>query len=225
MLHISKYVHDPKIIAWFVQANEDAITFEKFNLIPLGVLSLGDIFVQRAQINALFKQLRDMPKSKVLYMNFTIHPDRGSETEYRQGVYNLFKDKSFCTRGKKQSFLNEMRESAQHKFIISPKGDMYDCYRHWEALLVGSIPIVQSTALDAIFEDLPVIIVDDYAEVNEEFLYTQYQELQSKPYNLRKLYMQYWVDRINTARSDFFNKKGISFSCLENLESSDHINK
>ncbi|MDR3550950.1 MAG: hypothetical protein P4L31_06060 [Candidatus Babeliales bacterium] len=198
---ISKYVNDPKIIAWFGQANRDAITYEKFTLIPLGVLANQELFDQRQKTEALFKKLRNVPKSKWLYMNFTIHQGR---FDGRSEVYNLFKDKSFCMASGKKPFLEYMQDAAQARFVLSPTGDMCDCYRHWEALLAGSIPVVHASSLDAIFQDLPVVIVDDYKEVTEEFLYKKYDELKDKKYNFRKLYMQYWVDKINEAKSAFF---------------------
>lgn len=208
VLNISKYVHDPKIIAWFGQANRDAITFEKFTLIPLGIMGREDLFNQKEQLNIVFTQLRNAAKPKLLYMNFTIHEGRAGETEYRRNIFNIFKDKPFCSIGKQQPFLNYIHDAAQHKFILSPFGDMCDCYRHWESLLVGSIPILQRSPLDDIFKDLPVIIVDDYNEVTEDFLHAKYQEMQYCTYNFRKLYMQYWVDKIHATRSHFFKTKG-----------------
>ena len=35
-----------------------------------------------------------------------------------------------------------MQEIAKHKAILSPPGAGYDCYRHWEALAVGTVPLV-----------------------------------------------------------------------------------
>ena len=200
---VKEYVNDPKIIAWFGQANRDAITYEKFTLIPLGVFRDETVFQRRGQFNEIFKQYRQSQKPKPLYMNFVIHEGRGGETEYRRAVYDIFKHKPFCTVGTPKPFANYIDETAQCKFVVSPTGDMVDCYRHWEALVVGSIPIVHRSPLDAAFEDLPVVIVDDYKDVTQEFLNRKYEEIQHKTYNLRKLYMQYWVDKINAARTNF----------------------
>src|SRR5271170_5915262 len=142
---VSDYVQDPKIIAWFGQTNREAITYKKFTIIPLGIFRDESLFNDRSRINQLFKQYRATPKSKLLYMNFVIHEGRGGETEERRAVYNTFKDQPFCTKGSIKPFHNYIDESAQFKFVISPEGDMHDCFRHWEALLTGSIPVVHKS--------------------------------------------------------------------------------
>lgn len=202
-----RYVEDPKIIAWFGQVNREAVLYDKFTVIPLGVLRDDALFENRKNINDLFIQLQRVQKNKLLYMNFTVHQGR---FDGRGDIYNHFKNKSFCTARKPNfnpmpaAFIQCMKETAQHKFVISPEGDMHDCYRHWESLLVGSIPVVHTSPLDPMFEDLPVVIVEDYKQVTEEFLNAQYNEMKHRSYNYRKLYMQYWVDKINTARAAYF---------------------
>jgi hypothetical protein len=196
-----KYVEDPKIIAWFGQVNRDAITFEKFTAIPLGILRDEQYFEQSKKYNDFFKQMRNKQKTKLAYVNFTVHEGR---FDGRGDIYNLFKDEPFCMVSRPKPFLDYMDETAQCKFVISPEGDMHDCYRHWEALLVGTIPVVHASPADCLFDELPVVIVNDYKEVNEEFLHKKYEELKHKNYNFRKLYMQYWIDKIDAAREKFF---------------------
>jgi hypothetical protein len=58
-----------------------------------------------------------------------------------------------------------LREYARHAFVISPHGKGLDCYRTWEALLMGCIPIVRRSAIDPLYRGLPVAIVDDWDEI------------------------------------------------------------
>ena len=44
---------------------------------------------------------------------------------------------------------------AKAKFALSPGGTGPDTYRTWEALLVGTIPIVKTSQLDNLYSDLP----------------------------------------------------------------------
>jgi hypothetical protein len=55
---------------------------------------------------------------------------------------------------------------SQHAFVISPHGRGLDCYRTWEAMFAGCIPIVKRSPLDALYRDLPVAIVEDWREIN-----------------------------------------------------------
>jgi hypothetical protein len=59
---------------------------------------------------------------------------------------------------------------------------------------MGAIPIVKSSFMDPLFESLPVLIVKDYRQLEEEFLQKKYQEIRSKPFDKRKLTMDYWIE-------------------------------
>ena len=205
---VSKYtnvVNDPKILAWFGQANGDAVKFDKFQIIPLGLFATDEVFENRKTNGESIKRLKEREKTKLLYMNIMVHEGQHVELAGRKYVYNLFKDQPYCktitlTPTWRKPFMDYMEDMADCKFTISPEGDMHDCYRHWEAIIVGSIPIVHHSPLDSIFNDLPVIIVDDYAEITEDFLNYKYEEMKDKKYNLDKLYMKYWSDLVDQAK-------------------------
>lgn len=86
-----------------------------------------------------------------------------------------------------------------HKFVISPTGNGRDCHRHWEALLVGTVPIIErDSALMEAMDGLPVWWVDSYKEVTEDAYdleSTLLKENWSKA-NIRKLYTDWWAERI-----------------------------
>lgn len=78
------------------------------------------------------------------------------------------------------------------RFMVSPHGVGLDCYRTWEALYLGMIPIVKTSNLDSMYEDLPVLIVKDWTEVTPELLERTWQAFQHKEFDFRRLYMGYW---------------------------------
>ena len=47
------------------------------------------------------------------------------------------------------------------------------------------------------FEGLPILLIDRWDELTEEFVNTKYREISSKKYDVSKLYMSYWADIIN----------------------------
>jgi hypothetical protein len=63
-------------------------------------------------------------------------------------------------------------------------------------LTLGCIPVVKKSCLDVLYEGLPVLIVDDWSIINEQFLRDKYQEIMSKKYDYSKLYMNYWYNKI-----------------------------
>ena len=92
---------------------------------------------------------------------------------------------------------------AQSKFVLSPAGYGPDCYRTWEALLVGSIPIVKKSQLDPLFEGLPVLIVDSWSDITEEFLHKKYEEITARQYDIKRLYTEYWFAKIKAVKEEF----------------------
>ena len=86
---------------------------------------------------------------------------------------------------------------AQFCFVVSPEGNGLDCYRTWEALYLGCIPVVKSNSLNQLYENLPVVIVDDWHQVTREFLQEQLDVIKNKKYEQEKLSIYYWFGRIN----------------------------
>ena len=90
-----------------------------------------------------------------------------------------------------------IEELIQYKFCLSLPGKGLDCYRTWEALTLGVIPIVMKTNhMDSIYDDLPVLIIDDLHILSKEFLEKKYEEMICKKYNFKKLSSSFWIDLI-----------------------------
>jgi hypothetical protein len=80
---------------------------------------------------------------------------------------------------------NYFQQIAEAKFVLCPSGMGYDTYRHWEVLLLGSIPVFESNpGFDRTFEKLPVLIVKNYADVTPELLETTYAKFAGHADNL-----------------------------------------
>ena len=93
---------------------------------------------------------------------------------------------------------------SNYKFILSPQGAGLDCHRTWEALYLDIIPIVLSSSIKEIYEELPILVVKDWNEITEELLNEKYREIALKKergeYNRAKMYLDYWLNRINNIR-------------------------
>lgn len=79
-----------------------------------------------------------------------------------------------------------------YAFVISPWGNGLDCHRTWEVLCLGSIPVVKTSGLDRLFDDLPVWIINDWNEVTHENMVKKIEEFKSKTFNYEKLTLAYW---------------------------------
>lgn len=84
----------------------------------------------------------------------------------------------------------------KYAFVLSPQGNGMDCHRTWEALCLGCIPIIKTSGLDPLFEELPVWIVKDWSEVTLENMKQIIEEYKDKPFNYEKLTLKYWQKEI-----------------------------
>ncbi|CAF1248561.1 unnamed protein product [Rotaria sordida] len=76
----------------------------------------------------------------------------------------------------------------QYPFWLSPRGNGIDCHRTWEALYLDIIPIVWNNSLNILYENLPVVIINNYEELNENILYEKLNEISKKKLSGKKVY-------------------------------------
>jgi hypothetical protein len=88
------------------------------------------------------------------------------------------------------------KNMVQHAFVVSPHGNGLDCHRTWEALALGCIPIVKSSGIDQLFNELPVWIVQNWNEVTLENVKQKVNEFKNKTFNHEKLTLGYWKSKI-----------------------------
>jgi len=165
-------------------------------------------------------EFKNVPKSKeTLYCNWSMHtnpnerlhiipklsqnniktkwdyPDFTSERKilntkefelYKQGKSTIQKVSTV------HGYYDYCNEMSRYQFVVSPPGNGIDCHRTWEALYMGSMPIILNSILYDEFTELPIIKVNDWTDVTYELLYSYL----NKEYNYEKLYMNYWIKRI-----------------------------
>ena len=88
------------------------------------------------------------------------------------------------------------------KFVASPVGYGRDCYRTWEALALGAVPVMlkgNGSGVDRKkFASLPVVWVDDWGEVTPQFLQERWREMWSarQGFDAKRAYFPYWLGRL-----------------------------
>ena len=101
-----------------------------------------------------------------------------------------------CAESRPMNQSSWFQELLKHRFVASPSGLSIDTYFTWDALLAGCIPIVPRSKLAPMFEDLPVWIVDDWAEVTDEAIKEKADEMMNRTYNWDKIFAQGWKTAI-----------------------------
>jgi hypothetical protein len=191
----ASYLDDEKLLAWFGQ-NVEGMTHPKLIPIPIGLQIETMEKGGGAILDEERKRGEDIAKTQLVYMNFS----RSNMLKERGKVVKLLVDEPYCVVAGRKDFRSYLRDLAQTKFILSPRGLGLDCYRTWEALYMGSVPIVKRSAMDSIFEGLPVLIVDEWSEINEAFLNQKWEEMSQNNYCDDKLFMDYWIRLIDSYR-------------------------
>ena len=97
------------------------------------------------------------------------------------------------------------REKTRYAFVVSPRGGGLDCHRTWESLALDNIVIVKRSPLDALYQGLPVVIVDRWEEITDSNL-RRWHAQHAGSFAARKaqarLSNQYWIDRVRTALAE-----------------------
>lgn len=137
-----------------------------------------------------------LEKENLTYMNFNV----SNYPSERQQVFDLFKNFNSVKIGSidnsiegRRKFLEEIKSS---KFVVCPRGNGVDTHRLWETLYMGSIPIVKYEKTHHLFTDLPILFINDWSEITEEYLEDIYIQYQNKNWNLEKLNLSYWTNFI-----------------------------
>jgi hypothetical protein len=201
-------IGNPKVKKCLAHHKAEMLNESKYIGIPYGAYYIDYPFQNRVSINQWLISIRQRKhKTCLLNSNFGVSP---LNVGWRKPLLEKFVREPYCTTVSYeipyegtpgQAWLDYMERLSTAQFCLSPPGDQTDCCRHWESLLVGTIPIIQheesQSRLDRYFDGLPVLIVRSYDEVNEQFLHGKYKEFSGIKWNLERLYAPYWVNLLN----------------------------
>jgi hypothetical protein len=87
------------------------------------------------------------PYRRAFWMYLHANKTRGIMHGYLNRFSNRRRRKKVPSSPKKLTPTEYYDEMAQHQFILSPNGDRPECYRHYEAIGLGTVPITQLSLL------------------------------------------------------------------------------
>lgn len=189
------YSKKPLCIKTWFALNVD---FDDPNLIPLP-LGVANEYSYKKNIvmsnNNNKLKISTYQKDKLtVYLNFNV------TTNYleRQWIKDFFDNKKWVQIEDNPIEIEEYRKKViDSTFVMCPPGNGTETHRMWEALFLGSIPIVKNHITYKNIQDLPVFFVDDFKEVSEDSLNKFLKSLTKKPdLNLDKLSILYWHQEI-----------------------------
>jgi hypothetical protein len=134
--------------------------------IPLGLENLRECRYGKIlnYTNSDVKLFRcNSAKDSLVLLNFREETNLG----HRSGVLNLAKKFDFVKIANKVDIISNIRNIQSSYFVLSPAGNGIDCYRNFEAMYLGAVPVVQKAEQLPYMVDLPILIVDSYADFLE----------------------------------------------------------
>jgi hypothetical protein len=190
-------------VALFATSNE--LSDRRAVSVPLGVR------VNKLLPLQFVRQNRTGDRSKLLYGNFTVN-----ETHYRtgkDGAEHIRKrlvdglgaeswvdlDAGSERRDSPEDLIRYYSQIAAHRFVLSPEGNGIDCYRTWEALYLGAIPIVMVSPAMRAFADLPILFTEDYSELSPDYLERRWEEMSRRSYEIAPMLRSHYFHRFISA--------------------------
>ena len=184
----------PRCVSTWYAVN---VGFEHKQLIPVP-LGLASRFSKKNLTEDYFKEVvtkNDYMKKDInLYVNFQVN----TNFVERSNLYKIFTGHDWVTQNFPDNDNNKYHQSLKEAtFILCPWGNGVDTHRLWEALYSGSIPVTKQHVTYKSVEDLPILFVDDYREITYELLEQFLKNLDINKFNIEKLSLNYWIDKIN----------------------------
>lgn len=209
--HFFYLINSDKLIHWYAQ--NCVYEHPKITKLPIGLdyhtlsftnpysIDWGEKKTPQNQEQQLIKiknnSLSFWEREMKCYSNFHFIPI----TDFRKDAVSKLDKDIMVYETMKTTRLNCWENQSKYTFIISPHGGGLDCHRTWEGLLLGCIVIVKTSPLDSMYEDLPVLIVDDWNYITDELLIKTINDYKTKTFNYEKLLLKYWMDKITNVKT------------------------
>jgi hypothetical protein len=189
---LMEWLDNPMVKGVVVQTHMDVV-HPKILTVPLGIEA-------RRKTN-MWKRLQALQKNYPKKVRLILI---NNSCQWHRGVLTRMIEKQIDVFNTYGSLTDETYSQgvASSKFVLSPSGMGFDCYRIWEVLMYGSIPVVEHSPLpsgwDKVLDDLPVLWVKNFTELTTELLETSYPKIMARHrnYNYEKLEQKFWRQRI-----------------------------
>jgi len=107
---------------------------------------------------------------------------------------NIYADPFYCLNG--VGFEVYADNLTKYQFCLCPRGNGIDTHRMWESIVLGCIPIAKNHISHQFEEELPIVFVDSWLEIDKEFLEEKYQCINRELFKTPLLTKKYWQNKI-----------------------------
>ncbi|QWD64186.1 glycosyltransferase family 47 protein [Polynucleobacter sp. MWH-UH2A] len=172
-------LNNPALIAWFAQNCEFA--HEKLKSIPIG---LENKQWGAGKTNQIFSVAKNNLHRRLVYLNFSINTHIA-----RLKAFNICSKIPGVTIESGLDYGEYLKNLANHKFAICPRGNGIDTHRFWECQYLGVIPIILKSDWTGSYSDYPVLIVESWENLTGLDLEKMYIRIANKSFTRFSLNM------------------------------------
>lgn len=203
---ILAFINSDLCIHWYTQ--NCTLDHPKVTPIPIGMdYHTYGTAEQDDQIITRLSMMPEEQRELLCYGNFHFNMHGKYYTQERLDCYSKV-PKELCYY--EPSYVDRYStwtRQRKYNFVLCPAGGGLDCHRTWEALILGCIPVLKRTGHphDRLFDNLPVVFIDDWSDVTEELLLEKVREINiiraAGGYAMEKLTLAYWNKVIRSITS------------------------
>ena len=153
-----RYLDDSRVKFWLAQ--NPAIDHPKLRALPIGIANRewphGDVRAIQRHVPLGGPYFAER-KREVVFASYFSENDTDGE---RARCAQILSRERVLTTLPKTPFPDYLDDLSRAWFCASPRGRGIDAHRTWEALLVGTIPIVTRSLVARDHEDFPIAVLD-----------------------------------------------------------------
>ncbi len=191
-----------KVLKWFC-TNPPELSHRKLHAIPIGFeeyerpggnQTILSIFSERDNTS------NKLDKVYLPYHTLSTNPNRVENVEYLKSLDFVEVETS------RMGFYDYLEKMSKYKYVICLEGAGWDTHRNYEALLVGSIPIMKSSVISQIYkkEQLPSVFINDWTKLAEKSIPQYSPDMFKKVKNFLKI--GYHLDKIRASKGNSKNE-------------------
>jgi len=204
-----KFMETENLVHWFSQ---NCIgVHAKLSSIPIGLdyhtlnnremtheigFSMSPLEQERILLQKMSKSTPFWKRKPLCYSNF--HFAFYSTNTERFDAINQIPNELVFYEPEKVIRSESWEHQLEYAFVLSPRGNGHDCHRTWEALLLGCIPIVKTSPMDSLYDDLPVLCVSSWSDISESLLANTIEKYRHQSFSINKLTLTYWMEKIQS---------------------------
>ncbi len=144
---------------------------------------------------------KNLPKVSKIFYGFTV----GTNAKERAGALEVLKAHPLAeTLPYWMNYPMYLKLLSTYKFTLSPPGSSVEGHRTWDALYIGTVPIVKESVTINYFKKIgvPLLSLSNWKELEKfdsQSLDRTFDEIH-KNSKKETLYMSYWADKIRTLK-------------------------